>query len=257
MFLPKDVVRPVETSWNRDRIGAAAGVAALHALLFYVLLAGLASRIPDRIADDFKVFDVAQEPVPPPIVEPPAPETQAKEPEGAASPPNIKSKPTPVVAPPPEVRLKVPPEVVTAPKALPVPPGNDPTAGSSSVAGPGTGTGGTGTGTGSGGSGTGTGGGGDGGGGKAQRVRGTLSYDVLPREARLRRARGSVAVRYTVTRSGSVVGCSVLKSSGDPDLDRATCPQIERRFRYRPATDASGRPVSTTVSTVFTWIPTG
>lgn len=250
-------MRPVSTSWNHDRTKAVIGVTAFHALLGYVLVVGLGFQLPEQVTDNFKVFDVPQEPLPPPIVEPPPPETKAKEPEGAASPPNIKSQPTPVVAPPPKVKLKVPPEIVTAPKALPVPPGNDPTAGSSNVAGPGTGSGGTGTGTGSGGSGTGTGGGGDGGGGKAQRIRGSLSYGGLPQQARLRRARGSVAVRYTVTRSGSVVGCSVVRSSGDPDLDRATCPQIERRFRYRPARDAAGRPMSTTVSTVFTWIPTG
>lgn len=247
----------MRTSWNRDRAGALAGVAALHGLIGYVLVVGLGFEVPRQIGESLKVFDIAADPPPPPIVEPPAPETPAKEPEGAASPPNLKSKPTPVVAPPPEVRLKTPPKVVTAPKALPGPTGNDPSAGAAAVAGPGTGSGGTGTGTGSGGSGTGSGGGGTGGGGEAQRIRGSLSYGGLPLEARIRRARGSVAVRFTVTRSGSVAGCSILRSSGDPDLDRSTCPQIERKFRYRPARDSAGRPVASTVSTIFTWIPTG
>jgi protein TonB len=255
-------MKPLDRSWNRDRTISAIGVAGFHALIGYGLIVGLGVEFPKEIRDNFKVFDVPREPPPPPPVpEPPPPKTRAKEPEGAASPPNIKSKPTPVVAPPPKVQLKVPPKIVTAEKALPVPPGNDPTAGSSNVVGPGTGSGGTGTGIGSGGSGTGTGGGGDGDGGglasKAQRIRGGLSYLALPRAARERRARGSVAVLYTVTASGSVTGCSVVRSSGDSDLDRATCPQIESRFRYRPARDPAGRPTSDRVSTVFTWIPTG
>ncbi len=249
----------MDRSWNHDRTKAVIGVAVFHALLGYALIAGLGFQLPEQVTDNFKVFDVPKEEPPPPIVEPPAPKTKAKEPEGAASPPNIKSRPTPVVAPPPKVQLKVPPKMVTAPKALPVPPGNDPTAGSSNVAGPGTGSGGTGTGTGSGGSGTGSGGGGDGeggGGSKAQRLPGGLSYDDLPRAARVRRARGTVFVLYTVTPSGSVAECSVVRSSGDADLDRATCPQIEKRLRYRAARDAAGRPISERVRNDFTWIPT-
>jgi protein TonB len=35
----------------------------------------------------------------------------------------------------------------------------------------------------------------------------------------------------------------VIRSSGDADLDGTTCQLIERRYRYRPALDAEGRPV--------------
>lgn len=241
---------------KRDRVKAIIGVTAFHALLGYGLITGLGFQLPAQVKDSFKVFDVPREIPPPPVPEPPPPpEPKAKEPEGAASPPNIRSKPTPVVAPPPKVRLKTPP-AVTTPKKVEAPPGDDPSAGSSSVAGPGTGSGGTGIGTGSGGAGTGSGGGGQGGlGTRAKRARGALAYSELPLPARARRAQGSVAVRYTVTAAGRVTGCTILRSSGDPDLDRSTCPQIERKFRYQPAQDATGRAVPDIVSLIFDWIP--
>jgi len=249
----------VDRTWNRDRTVAVIGVAAFHALLGYALIMGLGVQFPKEIRDNFKVFNVPQEPPPPPIVEPPPPKTKAKEPEGAASPPNMKSRPTPVVAPPPKIQLKVPPKMVTAEKKLPVPPGNDPTAGSANVAGPGTGSGGTGTGTGSGGSGTGSGGGGDGGGGgqaaRAQRISGGIEFSDYRRVVRSGDFRGTVYVRYTVEVDGRVRGCTVTRSSGHPGVDTATCRLIEQRFRYRPARDPGGRPIPYVKSTNFYWAP--
>lgn len=247
----------MDRSWNRDRTKAVIGVAVFHALLGYGLIAGLGFQLPEQVTDNFKVFDVPKEEPPPPIVEPPAPKTKAKDPEGAASPPNIKSRPTPVVAPPPKIQLKVPPKMVTAPKALPVPPGNDPTAGSSNVVGPGTGSGGTGTGTGSGGSGTGSGGGGDGGGGaaRAQRLRGDFTRADYARLARGERLNVSVGVSFTVQVDGSVTNCAVRKSSGRADVDSTTCRLIEQRFFYRPARDSQGRPTAAILTSTFYWEP--
>ena len=69
--------------------------------------------------------------------------------------------------------------------------------------------------------------------------------------------RGWVGVRFVVQPSGRVTGCSVTRPSGDADLDGTTCRMIERRFRYRPARDASGNPIAETVTTAFEWTPTG
>lgn len=239
-----------EQERNRDRIKAIAGVAVFHALLGYALIAGLGLEVPKQVSDTFKVFDVPQEQIPPPIEEPPPPQAKAEEPEGAASPPNLRSKPTPVVAPPPEIRLKVPSPVVTAPRALPVPPGNDPSAGGANIAGPGTGSGGTGVGTGSGGSGTGSGAGLAAG---VRRERGAIVNADYPAAARKARASGTVHVRISVGANGDVTGCSVTRSSGNEALDATTCRLIERRFRYRPATDAQGRPIAGVETTNFTW----
>lgn len=244
-----------EQERNRDRLKAVAGVAAFHALLGYALIAGLGFEVPKEVIDTFTVFDVPQEQVPPPIEEPPPPEIKAEEAEGEASPPNIKSNPTPVVVPPPQVQLKVPPKIAPSDRTSPAPPGNDPTAGSSSIAGPGTGSGGSGTGTGSGGSGTGAGSGDGGQGARAQRERGGFTQADYRRVARGAPLNATVHVRFTVQPDGRVSGCTVTRSSGRPDVDSTTCRLIEQRFRYRAARDAQGNPTTEVVNTVFSWEP--
>lgn len=223
---------------NPDRLKAAIGVALFHALLGYAFVTGLASEISREAAESLRVFDVTEPPPPPEEKSEPA-KAQAPEPEGAAAPPSIEA----IVAPPPRIPPPQPPPVRTAPAS-----------GNADVVGTGTGSGGTGTGTGSGGSGTGTGGGGGIG---AERISGGIDYMDLPPAARRRGAQGTVGVRFTVQPDGRVTGCRVVGPSGDPALDDTTCAMIERRFRYRPARDPSGRPVAETVSTAFTWIPTG
>ena len=241
----------VDRERNRDRLKASIGVVAFHALLGYALITGLGFEVVRTVSDNLKLFDV-QEPIPPPLEEQPKPDLASSEEEGAAAPPNIKSEATPVVAPPPKIRIEVPPPVVSAP--LPTPrPGNDPTAGASTVKGPGTGAGGEGTGTGSGGSGTGTGGGG-GGGRPAQLERGRLMNQDYPRSALRAGIEGSVFVRFTVQTDGRVSGCTVTRSSGNEDLDSTTCRLIERRFRYRPALDTEGRPVPEVVRKSYDWL---
>ncbi|MDP8913855.1 MAG: energy transducer TonB, partial [Pseudomonadota bacterium] len=151
---------------NRDRIKSAIGVAAFHALLGYALITGLGFDVVTQVSNELKLFDAVEEPPPPPAEPPPPKKTSSaapkpKDPEGAASPANLKNTPSEIVAPPPEIRLEVPPPVIAAPVAGQ---GAAPAAGAATVPGPGTGSGGIGTGLGSGNQGTGTGGGGGGGG---------------------------------------------------------------------------------------------
>ena len=58
---------------NYDRVKASIGVAALPALLGYVLVVGLGFQPPKEISDRLKVFNVLPEPPPPPIEETPKP----------------------------------------------------------------------------------------------------------------------------------------------------------------------------------------
>lgn len=223
----------------RSRIKSAIGVAAVHALLGYVLIHGLGFEIAGKASDDrLKLFDVASEPPPPPIEELLPAEPRAPDPEGAAAPPNLKATPTPVVAPPPVIRLPAPSPVVAAP----IPgPGSDASAGASDKAGPGTGAGGEGTGTGSGRAGD-----GDGGGGAATRARhlqGDIDRRDYPDAAGDAGVEGSVLVLIYVGTDGGVDDCRVERSSGSAELDSATCRLVERRFRYAPARDARGRAV--------------
>jgi protein TonB len=235
---------------RRDRIKAAIGVAAFHALLGYALVTGLGMDVVREAGENLKLIRISPEP-PPPQEEPIPAKAATPDEEGAASPPNLKAKPTPVVAPPPKIRLKPPPKIPTAPKAFPVPAGSDASAGSSNVPGPGSGSGGQGTGSGSGSGGSGTGGGG--GVSKAVRLQGRLDNKDYPASARRARIGGSVSVLFTVQTSGRVSGCRVVKSSGNADLDSTTCRLIEQRFVYKPATDPQGSPVQSVISTTFSY----
>lgn len=217
---------------SNDRIGSAIGVTALHALIGYAFITGTGFEVVQAAGDRLRVFDVAAPPPPPPIVEKPADSAA----EGEAAPPNLKADPAPVVAPKPKIRIETPPPVVAAPIART---GPDASAGASDLAGPGTGAGGIGNGTGSGGSGDGTGAGG----GKAQWKSGRITPRDYPRSASRERVGGSVVARLTVEATGRVSDCAVVQSSGHPDLDATTCRLIEKRFRYRPATNARGEPV--------------
>lgn len=228
----------MEQQKNRERVKAAVAVGALHALLAYAFISGLAFEVAEQAGESLNVFDVTEPPQPPPPPEEastPDP-SPAPRPEAAAAPESTEA----VVVPEPEVWFAIAPNIQTAPAA-----------GTGDVPGPGTGSGGEGTGTGSGSEGSGTGGGGTG----ARRVSGALVDSDYPRSAAEARAAGTVHVRFTVRTDGRVDNCVVTRSSGHADLDRTTCRLIERRFRYSPARDAAGKPVTEVVTTEFYWSP--
>lgn len=223
---------------NQDRVKSAIGVAAVHAMLGYVLVAGLGYRVAGGMTETLRVFDVPVELPPPPIEDKPPAGARTPDPEGAATPPNLESRATPIVAPPPAIVLPVPPPLPAAPVAGT---GSDTSQGASDIAGPGTGAGGTGTGTGSGGSGTGTGGGGSGIALRAHQIAGRIRDADYPDAAERARAEGIVFVHFTVDTNGRASRCRVIESSGNADLDTTTCRLIERRYRFRPARDARGK----------------
>lgn len=229
----------------QERLKASAGVAALHALLAYALIAGFSVRVPMPASERLRLFHVSEPPPPPP--EPPA--KAAPEPEGASAPAGPDARPSPIVAPP--AKLPVLSPISAAPEPAPLPTGTAPSAGAAAD-GTGTGAGGEGTGAGSGGRGSGSGGGG---GVRAERVGGRISgITDYPNAARRAGIEGSVGVRYVVGTDGRAGGCRVIRSSGNAELDFTTCRLVEERFRYRPARDASGRPVPETVSRMFDWL---
>jgi protein TonB len=225
-------------------------------LLGYIFITGLGFDVVREVREELKMFDVARE-LPPPPAEPPPPTGEMTEkkktpdPEGAASPANLKNTPSPIVAPPPKVRLEVPPPVIAAPVAGRA---TAPAAGAAEVPGPGTGKGGQGTGTGSGEHGSGTGGGGGGGMARGARwIRGGIYEADYPGAAWRAGAGGTVHIRFVVGRDGRVDDCSVTRSSGRGDLDSTTCRLIKRRFRYEPARDSQGKPVPEVVRGNHEW----
>ena len=240
---------------RRDRLKSAVAVGALHALLAYAFLTGLGFDIPGEVGNQLKLFEVTEEPPPPPA-KPAPPDTaeseiaKPKEAEGAASPKNLRDTPTEIVVPKPEILIPVPPPVIAAPVAGL---GNLAAAGASDIPGPGTGSGGQGTGLGSGEYGSGTGGGGGGRGTNARWLRGAIYDSDYPRSAYEGRIGGTVFLRFRVAPDGRVSDCAVTRSSGHRELDAVTCRLIMRRFRYRPARDARGRPVAEVIRGEHVW----
>ncbi|WP_235302795.1 energy transducer TonB [Sphingopyxis sp. MWB1] len=174
-------------------------------------------------------------PAPPPPEPPPPPQQPDDAASGAASAPNKRADPAPVLAAP----SKLPP--VTPPVAAAPTPGSgdESSAGAAPDPGPGTGAGGQGDGRGAGGAGSGTGGG-----TRPAWRSGTIRDSDYPPLASRAKVGGDVEVRFTVQPDGRVTGCRVSRSSGDTAIDATTCRLIEQRFRFRPATNNRGEAIA-------------
>jgi protein TonB len=53
---------------------------------------------------------------------------------------------------------------------------------------------------------------------------------------------------------GRVQSCAIVRSSGFPGLDKATCDNVSRRARFDPATDGGGNRVTGTYSGSIRWV---
>lgn len=216
----------------RRHPATALAVLAAHAAVVWIVATQSPAMAP-LVTEAMTVFEV---PTPAPSAEPDKkPAAKAPRPEGEASAANKRATPSDVVAPKPVV-VVMPPPIVAAPT---VGAGTDVAAGATPVEGPGTGAGGIGDGLGSGGQGTGTGGGGS----SAIWVKGAIRDRDYPRSAARAKAGGAVVAFFDVQVNGRATNCRISESSGNADLDATTCRLIEKRFRYRPAVDAQGRPV--------------
>jgi protein TonB len=178
-----------------------------------------------------------------------------------ATPPPPAPSPQPSAGAAAEEGRKATPREAAAPKAARPPTMPAPRASSTGAAnesgaseqGAGTGAGGVGQGTGSG-----QGGGGTGGGAvtKPVKIAGTIDdardYPVPPGGRKVRIGY-SVTVAMTVGIDGRASNCRVIAPSPDPVADRLTCELAVARFRFRPATDAAGRPVPATYGWRQSW----
>lgn len=219
-----------------SRAKAIAAVAAVHAALAFAMLTGLNVRVVSNAVERLSTFDI-REPPPPPPEPPPPPQPrprQAKLEEGAAG---KKAEPSPIVAPKPRIPVQSP---------LPAAPiagtGSATTAGAANY----------GTGTGAGGSGTGRGGGGE------ALASGPRLVSGAPRKSDYRllgaRISGSTRaiMRLTIAPTGRVSNCSLVRSSGYPDVDARICPFLTPRMAWAPARDIAGRPTTSWLDFVVT-----
>lgn len=211
---------------RRSRALTFAGVAALHLAAIAALISAFGVEAVVESVRSVAAFNVTVPPPPPP--EPPPAPAAAK----PAGPPAPKASARPLSPPKPKV--------VIQPKPAPV----APSTGAPSRSGAAN----AGAGSGAGGAGAGSGAGGRGGGGviarRAEKVAGELRTRDFPRSGAGERDGRFIIVRYDVGVDGRVHDCRVIQSSGSAEADAITCRLIERRFRYRPAEDAAGQPVS-------------
>jgi protein TonB len=215
---------------RKPRWGTLALVAALHllalALLARAFAPDLTARAIERVAS---LVTVTVTPPPPP-------------------PPPPQPSPDPAA----EEGRKATPRHVTAPKPARPPTAPAPRASSTGTANE-SGASEQGAGTGAGGEGVGSGGGAV---TRPVKIAGTIDdardYPVPPGGRRVRIGH-SVTVAMTVGVDGRASNCRVISPSPDPAADRLTCELALARFRFRPATDAAGRPVPATYGWRQSW----
>jgi protein TonB len=72
--------------------------------------------------------------------------------------------------------------------------------------------------------------------------------DSYPAAARRAGAEGRVSVSVDVGATGRVTACRVTSTSGNEDLDLATCRLATRNGRFEPARNEAGEPVASTTA---------
>jgi protein TonB len=183
--------------------------------LLYAIITGLAYDVIKKTAENLKVIDVNDQP-PPPAKPPPPPKDMPKVPPPPITPPplvRMEAPPPPiqtVTAPPPPY---IPP-VAPAPPAPPPPPRKTVSAQSAK---------------------------GD--------LRTLFSADDYPAAAQSAGAEGTAQAELTIGPDGRVVGCNLVRSSGNSALDSATCNILRRRAKFTPARDSNGNPTTDSITT--------
>ncbi|SIN65847.1 outer membrane transport energization protein TonB [Parasphingorhabdus marina DSM 22363] len=206
---------------SSSKIVSIALVILIHVLFGYALVTGLAYNAVKKVAEELDMIDIQEEEPPEePEEPPPPPPEQPIEPPPVVTPPPIV---TPPAAPRPVIQQTpiappAPPPVVAAPPAPPPPP-------------------------------------------PPQRAtpepRGNpgrwANQNDYPSRALREEREGTTSFRVTVNARGRVADCQITGSSGHADLDAATCKNITRRARFRPALDSQGNPVAGTWSSRIRW----
>ena len=211
-----------------NRIVAIILVALIHIVIGYVLISGLAYKAAVAVVERVTTVDI-EEP-PPPEEEPPPPEEvpQTAPPPPVAPPPPINIAPAPppiqtqpTIPPPSPPALRIPPAAPVAPPApppAPPPPRFTP---------------------------------------KDPQPRGNpgrwVTTNDYPSRSIREEQEGVTTVALSVDASGRVTGCRITRSSGHSQLDDATCSNMQRRARFTPATDGSGKEVAGTYTQSVRW----
>lgn len=65
---------------------------------------------------------------------------------------------------------------------------------------------------------------------------------------------GVVAFRLAIDASGKATGCEIVRGSGFPGLDEATCAKLTQRAAFEPARNAAGKRVAGYYTGTVRWI---
>jgi len=202
---------------SSNRLIALVVVAILHVLLGYGLISGLAYEGVKKAIQRVTTVDIEEE--------------VKKEEEPPPPPPKVEAPPPPVAPPvkidvstrPPQIEtVATPPPpapIVLAPPPAAPPPPRGPSSEAQPRGNPGT----------------------------------WATTNDYPSRALREERSGTTGFRVTVDTSGRVIDCQVTSSSGHADLDQATCQNVTRRARFRPAME-DGQPVQGTYSNRVRWV---
>ena len=190
-------------------------VVVIQFALGYAIVTGLAYNIIKKASENLKTFEVEEQP-PPPEKPPPPPKDMPKVPPPPMTPPPLVR----MEAPPPPIQtvtqLTPPPYIPPVAPAPPPPPPPPRKVESARARGD---------------------------------VRSLFSSDDYPASAQSAGAEGSAQAQLTIGPDGRVVGCSLVRSTGNGALDSATCNILRRRAKFTPARDSSGNATTDTYTT--------
>lgn len=194
-------------------------VAVIQLGLGYAIVTGLAFNVIKKTVQDLKTFNVEEQP-PPPEPPPPPPKDMPDVPPPPIAPPSIVQIAPPAPPTITQVISPVIPPVAPAPPAPPPPPPPRKV--------------------------------------EPARARGDVrmlfSDSDYPASAQAAGAQGTAQASLTIGPDGRVVGCSLVRSTGNGALDAATCNILRRRAKFTPAHDSSGAATTDTYTTPpITW----
>jgi protein TonB len=203
----------------RRRTTAITGVIAVHALLGYVLVTGLVSHFAPTIDKPLVGGTIALPPPPPPQPQ------ETRQPVVAAATPTAPEQPIDLTRS--VDRVEVTPEKDTV-DVTPTPTGTYPSRPATADLKP-----------------------------TAAAPRNTparwVTTDDYPSRDLRQGHEGTTAFRLVIGSNGRVSACEVVRSSGYPGLDAATCKAVTARARFEPATDESGARILGTYSNSVRW----
>ncbi|WP_373486673.1 energy transducer TonB [Blastomonas sp.] len=201
-------------------------VALIHIVVIYALVTGLAYSAVKTVAEKLNVVEVEEEVIEPDEPPPPPPDQPITPPPVVTPPPIVRTPPTsaPVITttrtPPP---VFTPTPIAAPPPAPPAPPSPPPAPSKASGASP-----------------------------RGNPASWANVNDYPARALREERA-GTTRFRVTIGTDGRVTDCQITGSSGHGDLDEATCRNVTRRARFKPAVDSEGNAITDTYSNAIRW----